>query len=63
MDEVGGTTRAEDAGGTCRTGGVQPDGDHVIQMDAGLSGRDFQAVFDLPKADVRPFGGERGVLA
>ena len=63
MDEVGGTARAEDAGGTRRTGRVQADGDHVVQTHAGFFDGDFQAVFDLPQADVRPFGGERGVLA
>ena len=63
MDEVGGAARAEDAGGTRRTGRIQTHGDHIVQVHAGFFDGDFQALFDLPQADVRPFGGERGVLA
>ena len=31
--------------------------------NAGFPDGDFQAVFNLPEADVRPLRGERGVLA
>ena len=62
MNKVGGASSAELACGAGGAGGVEADGDYVVEKDARFFGGEFQSVCDLLQADVGSLFCECGML-
>lgn len=63
MNKVGGTSGAELASGAGGAGGIETQGDDVVESDTGATGGDLETISDLLKADVGALFGESGMLA
>src|SRR6202140_2733828 len=63
MHKVGGTTRAELACGTGRTGSVEADGDYVVKSNARQIRGDLETIRDLLQTDLWSLLRKRGMLA